>query len=275
MRRVKVAVLGLALLLSYAPTDVLGGPSASKELRKREALLRILDDARKTALTAINDAATYRDEDHGRSGQQGVNERVQKVRDAYSALLPLLERDVAQVLKAPAAKRKAFLETDPKTLSIWEAAILGRLQDLDVLKQNEAPGRPNVGVVPTEVEREQVRVTNDYRLLLGLSALALDPRLVASARGHSAEMTKLRYFAHESPVAENRNPHDRIEKAGVKDTATGENISKGYNSAKEAFDGWYNSAGHHRNMVGTDWRSMGAGKDADHWTQNFAGAPVK
>jgi uncharacterized protein YkwD len=88
-------------------------------------------------------------------------------------------------------------------------------------------------------------------------------------------MTKLGYFAHESPTAGRRSPSERAARAGVTKVAIGENICMGYDSAKAAFDGWYNSSGHHRNMLEPDWVAMGTGRDGEHWTQNFAGPPAR
>jgi hypothetical protein len=279
MVRSRRALAGLAILVSLASV-ARGGPT-SKEVKKRETLLQALEDARQKALQAINDTSSYRDEDHGHSGQALVDERVQRVREVWATARPLLESDTAKVLKLPAAKRQAFFEAGEQDLSPWERQIRRLLGDREVLVANEAlarppkDGLPEKGVLPTDIEREQIRLTNEYRIMLGRPALPIDTRLVACARDHSIEMAKLNYFDHDSPVAENREPSDRARKAGVVNCAIGENICMGYTSAKAAFEGWYHSAGHHRNMVDGDWRAMGVGRDGELWTQNYAGASTR
>ena len=270
MRHARSALVALSLLLALHGAAV-AGPGNGKNPDRREALLRQLDEARKAALAAIFDKATYRDEDHGRSGQALVDTQVDRVRTIFAAVSPLLQTDVARIAKLPEPKRRAFLETPEAELVPWELAVRRRIADQGTLRKNETLAKVREGALPTDAEREQARLTNDYRLLMGRPALALDARLVACARGHSAEMTRLRYFEHDSPVAENRTPSDRARKAGVKDVAIGENICYGYDSAKAAFDGWYRSAGHHRNVLGDEWASLGVGRDASHWTQSFAG----
>jgi uncharacterized protein YkwD len=279
MVRSRRALAGLAILVSLA-SIARGGPT-SKEAKKREALFQALEDARQKALQAICDTSAYRDEDHGRSGQAFVDERVQRVRELWTAARPMLESDTARVLKLPPAKRQAFLEAGEQDLSPWERQIRRLIADREVLAANEALARPpkgglpEKGVLPTEIEREQVRLTNEYRIMLGRPALTIDTRLVACARDHSIEMAKLNYFDHDSPVAEHREPSDRARNVGVVNCPVGENICTGYTSAKDAFEGWYHSAGHHRNMVDSDWRTIGVGRDGELWTQNYAGASTR
>lgn len=269
------ALLGLSLVVCL-PLVAVAGPS--KEAKKREAAWKALEDARRDALAVIFDLAQYPDEDHGKSGQKLVDEKVKAVKDAFAALDPAILADVSKVMKLPEAKRAAFVSAPASELNAWELVIRKRIADLDVMKKNELLGKkkgealPKEAQLPTDHEREQVRFTNEYRILMGRTPLAIDGRLVACARAHSAEMTRLRYFAHESPTAELRNPGDRAAKAGVAKVAIGENICMVYDTPKAAFDGWFHSSGHHRNMLETDWVAMGTGRDGEHWTQNFAGA---
>ncbi len=45
--------------------------------------------------------------------------------------------------------------------------------------------------------------------------------------------------------------------------------SLGSEAPKATHLAWYNSSGHHRNILGQEWASMGSGRDGKHWTQNF------
>lgn len=156
-------------------------------------------------------------------------------------------------------------------LNPWEQELLRRLGDervraynAGILKQKKL----DRGVRPTGPEVEQVRITNDYRILMGRPALEIDTRLVLSARGHSADMTRLGFFDHTSRVPGKERPSDRMAKAGYMGGG-GENISLGSVTPMATHIAWYNSSGHHRNILGTRYRCMGSGQDAEHWTQNF------
>ncbi|MBI3725425.1 hypothetical protein HY251_15960 [bacterium] len=158
-------------------------------------------------------------------------------------------------------------------LTPFEGECLKRMRDQRVSEWNESLSSASVkdGVQPTGVEIEQVRITNEYRVTMGRSALEIDSRLVSSARGHSEEMVQLGYFAHESPVQKNRSPVDRTTNAGYDWQGVGENIAMGMESPMAAHMGWYNSSGHHRNILNDCYMAMGTGKDSNHWTQNFGG----
>ena len=250
---------------------VLGGAASagSREQDKRERGLERLEQARGRALELIFDKATYRDEDHGRSGQEAVDLAVEATRAAYGPVRAWLDADAARLEKRP-ERREALLAARPDALGPWERALRQHCLDRQVLRQNEARRRAEQGETPSPAEREQVRHTNEYRLLMGRPALAIDGRLVASARGHSQEMRRLDYFAHESPTDGRRSVQERVALAGLGRVPVGENIAKGYRGARAAFEGWYRSAGHHRNMLATGWTCMGTGNEGDLWTQNYA-----
>jgi uncharacterized protein YkwD len=157
------------------------------------------------------------------------------------------------------------------SLSGYERQLLARLSDERVRAYNAAFRRGNpcgYGTQPSGAESEQVRITNDYRMMLGRPALEIDPRLIESARAHSADMTRLDFFDHTSPVDDKERPADRMALAGY-DGAGGENIYLGGSAPQAAHDGWYHSSGHHRNILNPSWKAMGSGQDGKHWTQNF------
>jgi Cysteine-rich secretory protein family len=161
-------------------------------------------------------------------------------------------------------------------LNEWEQVLLFRLRDERIREHNAsfATNPPDLyggaGVAPSANEISQVRITNDYRIMMGRSALELDPRLAASARGHSADMTRLGFFDHMSPITEKRSPSQRMALAGYPGMG-GENISLGSVSPQATHNAWYNSSGHHRNILGLTYSAMGSGQDGNHWTQNFGG----
>jgi uncharacterized protein YkwD len=158
-------------------------------------------------------------------------------------------------------------ETSP-----WEKRLVERLRDIRVHDYNDRMLTEKAplakGVRPKAEERSQVEITNKYRMMMGREALEIHPLLLDAARGHSHEMTELGYFAHESPLEKNRTPADRVKNAGY-EGGPGENISLGSISPQATHDAWYDSSGHHRNILGPGWKAMGAGIDGQHWTQDY------
>jgi uncharacterized protein YkwD len=165
---------------------------------------------------------------------------------------------------------------------------------------------PGQTAVATEPEREQVRITNEYRMMMGyalavepsgapiesidsknaasildggrelrrvpLWALRIDDRLVRSARGHSLDMQKHGYFEHVAPSNSDfpgSAPWDRMGREGYQGAKSGENIARA-GSPLAAHQGWLHSSGHHRGILDGGWSDMGTGVAGNHWTQNFA-----
>jgi hypothetical protein len=169
---------------------------------------------------------------------------------------------------------------DERELGAFVRALLARVRDLRVEEENVriAGEAPAAGKRPTADELELVGIANDYRAMLGRAHLEIDARLVASARAHSEEMTRLRYFEHESPVKENELPEMRMQKEGYPSGgfATGENLAETVErtaAAKEPLRLWVESAPHHRNLLDAQWIGVGVGRDGKHWTQDLGAAP--
>ena len=119
-------------------------------------------------------------------------------------------------------------------------------------------------------EREVVRLTNVYRMTMGLRAVKIAEPLILAARGHSTEMQKLKYFSHTSPVKGRTSPSDRARLAGW-GGGVSENIARGSSSAQGSVNQWIHSSGHHRNILGRGWGNLGVGLSPQnwYWTQNF------
>ena len=71
------------------------------------------------------------------------------------------------------------------------------------------------------------------------------------------------------PVPGKRSPGDRCKAEGA--SYAGENIAMGMNTGRGAFNAWYTSSGHHRNMLMKGHVSIGIGNSQSgrYWTQNF------
>jgi len=266
------------------------GVSLSAESQKKLLTAhKKLEDARKEALRVIFDKKIYPDADHGRVGQPVVDKAV----DAVKAVYPLYRRAFDSLLQRFARTGRAYerLKEVDTVLERCEAkdvelhptleAILGQgfPPELVKLPTDEAAHldacqrilRYNglVYTTATAAERHLVEVTNEYRMQLGLKPLAISEALTQAARKHSQEMQRLNYFGHDSPTAENRSPGQRCANEGYKGFR-GENIASGC-PPDAAFNMWYNSSGHHRNMLGGH-NEIGVGQGGP-WTEDFGARP--
>ena len=107
-----------------------------------------------------------------------------------------------------------------------------------------------------EAERQMVELVNEERAAVGLPALRLEARLVPVAREHSAEMFRLRYFGHTSPVS--GSPFDRLEAAGIAYSRAGENLAYAQ-SVAVAHRGLMQSEGHRENILRPEFTRIGIG----------------
>ncbi|YCM42601.1 CAP domain-containing protein [Verrucomicrobiaceae bacterium 227] len=165
------------------------------------------------------------------------------------------------ILPDEIAAEKTVLDTEKEIVS----NLAGLPRDgLRIMAENDKIAAKDK--VPVK-EREGVREVNEWRLLLGLNALVLDPKLCDASRGHSEDMATVGFFAHESPVPGKKSPWDRASKAGTK--ASGENIYMGSENPAGANKGWFYSPGHHKNMFGAKHSRIGLGQYGRHWTQMF------
>jgi uncharacterized protein YkwD len=115
-------------------------------------------------------------------------------------------------------------------------------------------------------EARAISALNLTRNLLGLNAVAIDLKLCATARHHSQDMQRLHFFAHESPVAGKKLPWDRAKRFGT--TAASENIFMGRSDGVFANMAWFESPGHHKNMLAQHVR-VGVGRANVHFTEMF------
>ncbi len=165
------------------------------------------------------------------------------------------------VLPDQEAALQTILSTEKQTI----AALGGLPRDgLRIIQQNDKIAENEK--IPAS-EREGIREANEWRLLLGLNALIIDPKLCDASRGHSEDMNKEGFFAHNSPIPGKTTPWDRAGQAGTK--ARGENIYMGSPIPSNANKGWFYSPGHHKNMFKVGHKTIGLGQYQRHWTQMF------
>ena len=107
---------------------------------------------------------------------------------------------------------------------------------------------------------------NSQRCVMGLTPLLLEEKLAAATRGHSEDMARLGFFAHNSPVAGKTTPWDRARLAGFQGSGTGENIYTGSPSFEAAYQAWFGSDGHRFIMFGDGCNVLGVGIAGVIWT---------
>jgi uncharacterized protein YkwD len=115
---------------------------------------------------------------------------------------------------------------------------------------------------------EQVQyanILNARRVAVGLPPFILSERLSAASGQHSEEMVKMGYFAHESPVPENKTPADRARNAKFEGNSKGECITNGPGSAQASHESWWYSDGHRLILYGGG-NCQGIAKFGKMWT---------
>jgi len=259
-----------------------------------------LDKARAFALELIFDEKKYFYPYRG-TGREGEYQKVQQEVDQRVAPVVALwddatvtsiaagaelERELKRFDEAVQELEKRLVDvTEPVEEVGWLRSYLGRKFDVrnfyrtpeerellgycaEVMEDN----RKVAGDIKP-VEREQVEITNRYRLLFGRRAVRIVEKLVLSSRGHCEEMARLGYFGHFSPTPGRRTPYDRMKLQGYEYGAS-ENCIMGQTNAMGAHAGWCHSSGHHRNLLMPMWTEMGTGASGIYMTQNFGQAPT-
>lgn len=145
-------------------------------------------------------------------------------------------------------------------------AVMARNQELH--KQTKKKVRGAAAKKRLDSEFEQVRLTNEYRTLLGLNALHWDPRLHEAARLQAEFITAAGEVVHEQPSAALRTPSDRAKSCGYPTDAY-ENVHMGSKEASGAFDAWFRSSGHHRALLLEHVTEMATARADEAWTQLF------
>ncbi|HZG77784.1 MAG TPA: CAP-associated domain-containing protein, partial [Paenibacillus sp.] len=130
---------------------------------------------------------------------------------------------------------------------------------------------PSSASLAASFERLSLDLANSARAKRGLRALAWDDGAAAVAEGHSGDMAANGFFSHTNLRGEGLG--DRLENGDVRFRKAGENIAYGQTSAIFAHEGWMNSSGHRKNVLG-DFERLGVGvvfaaDDVPYYTQNF------
>jgi len=114
----------------------------------------------------------------------------------------------------------------------------------------------SVGVL-RNFEQELFAQLNESRMAKGDGKILIwDENLGAVARGHSQDMVNRAFFQHKSP--DGHSPANRIHQAGIKATASGENIAKA-TDVESAHTNLMASPGHRQNILASEYTHVGVG----------------
>lgn len=243
----------------------------------RSKLGKLIIERRAKAMKIIFDKTIYPDANHGRSGQPKVDEVVNALRAVYEspfdyyleksltvkdlwashkATLELVNKYTDARIK-PEDDRKEISEEVGDILSMWK--VTAQSSWFEVLAYNKT-----VKTTLTKEERACIDKTNWYRMMLGRRPLKIHEGLVQAARKHSECMKKNNFFAHDCRI--HGSPAARCRREGA--PFRGENIANGMKMGVAAFWGWYNSSGHHRNMLAGHGQ-IGVGNCDRLWTMDL------
>ena len=157
--------------------------------------------------------------------------------------------------------------------SLEEAQVFAdnaRVESLndDLLKRALSQAKSADAKKIVEDEFEVLRLTNEYRQLLGLPSLLWDPRLRTSCYQHAEYLYGLRDVVHEQPTEALKTPTLRAKNAGYP-AHVFENCHLGSQKASDAFRAWTLSSGHHRGLLMEEPREIGIARFGDAWVECF------
>ncbi len=112
------------------------------------------------------------------------------------------------------------------------------------------------GSIDSSAEEQMLTMVNNERTSRGLPALTMDKKLQGVAHAHAQDMLYRGYFSHYTP--EGLSPFDRMDQAGVRYTAAGENLAFSPNVSL-AMQGLMQSPGHRANILSKDFGKVGIG----------------
>ena len=119
--------------------------------------------------------------------------------------------------------------------------------------------------------QEILKYVNELREKEGSSPLVLDDKLSEAATARAIEMAWANKFSHTRP--NNTTCFTIIDEYNISTFAAAENIAMDQRTAKEAFNSWNTSSGHHANMVNKNFTKIGIGKyilnGRYYWVQLF------
>ncbi len=144
--------------------------------------------------------------------------------------------------------------------------------------------KPNASTVLNErfypdIEKDVFDAVNSERVKQGLPALSWADDVSSVSRNHSRDMGINGFFSHEN--LRGQTPFNRIDEAGIKYSAAGENLGLTYNYPNQVHEmvrEWMNSPSHRKNILEPEYEESGIGvykslNGTYYYTQMFIKRP--
>lgn len=207
----------------------------------------------------VSNTLTYRSE----SNTANINEYKNMIKD-YNNIPNTLSKCVLEsFVKGIVSGYPDGSFSGDRTLTRAEAATI----IVKVLDENQ---RQIPVLTSNNFESEVLRLVNIERKNAGLSPLIASKELDKVAKLKSEDMAIYNYFDHDSPNY--GSPFEMMKMFGIKYTAAGENLAKGYKTPESVVSGWMESPGHRKNILNPNFNKLGVGiyyGDTTYWTQLF------
>lgn len=146
-----------------------------------------------------------------------------------------------------------------------------------------APFAPSVGQSEEAVGQRVLELVNQARAtprycgkesLKAARPVRWNNALAGISRLHAEDMARYNYFSHSG--RDGSDPAERVERAGYRYRATGENIAAGQMNPEDAMAAWIKSPDHCANLMNPAFTEMGVAFAVDpssgmgvYWTQTF------
>ena len=119
-------------------------------------------------------------------------------------------------------------------------------------------------------EAQVVALVNKERARYNLSPLEHRADIANVAEVKAKDMVDRTYFSHQSPTY--GSPFDMLKQFNISYRSAGENIAQGQQSPEQVMNSWMNSPGHRKNILGSQFNSIGVGYYSGSWVQLFVGS---
>jgi uncharacterized protein YkwD len=217
--------------------------------------------------------------------EQKINWDLKKeeLKEATTALLKHIDKRYASKTKLIVTKLKKLYPSFDYTTEKTVIATIETPNKSEITEKNapELSKKPSTNssvldfnLLPTGMEnipsankQEEVKIIgliNAERKKKGLKALVIDEDLCRAARYHASDLANQGYFDHNTHNVKNNKMTKELgtfERIGrfYKGFANTENIAGGNGTAEGAYQQWFHSEGHHKNMLNESANKVGIG----------------
>ena len=200
-----------------------------------------------------------------------IDQQIDSITDALVEIHDQLARfegqtkEEAEEISAEERRKEALEESFDGSSYMKAARVLGAMR-AEVASLSSATQHNDSSSWASAPQKNFANLISYERAVLGLRPLKLEEKLSDSASGHSADMARLGFFSHTSPVPGKRSFSDRARKSGFRGGPSGECIAAGQANFSSAYGSWFYSDGHRHIMLAKGPNVLGFGVASRHWT---------